>query len=277
MRLKEYINELKIMYPDKVADVLMEECKPFIDDFIKRKKTFIWRGTLKNLSGPMEKFTPRKNRKPRDMPKYLHDYLDMVFKSEFGWRVRSEGVFVSSDKSMAKDFSESGDDAYLFFPIGRYKYVWSPVVKDIYTWLGRSMMTIYYFHDGRKSGSSSWFSSEDMFDTPGLITRDLTYAFEKRDVDEIRVVFEEIKDERDMVLYKWKDTNENASLSAKVTTILTGIINAYKEYIMNSIPKYYSDKNFNQSLEEQELAFKCKEYYLVHGGLEEQIYRYIRG
>jgi hypothetical protein len=156
MRLKFYINEAKSV--DEIYEILSKDCKPFINEFIKRKKTFLWRGTNKYVDS-IQKITPRKDRKPRDMPKEMHKFLDNVFKDNFGWYARSEGVFVASDRYFAEDFSKTGMDAYLFFPIGRYKYVWSPNIKDIYTWLGHSIITIDCFHNNLKK-ASFWFAAE---------------------------------------------------------------------------------------------------------------------
>lgn len=274
MRLKQYINEAKSV--DEIYEILSKDCKPFINDFLKRKKTFLWRGTNKRIDS-IQKITPRKDRKPRDMPKELHKFLDNVFKDNFGWYVRSEGVFVASDRYFAEDFSDTGGDAYLFFPIGRYDYIWSPVIKDIYTWLGRSQIYIEYYHNDEKL-KSSWFISEDMFEAQAVITRPVTKALDAGDANRIVFMINLDHTGENVVLYEWERTNPNASLSGMVTTILTGAIDGYKDYIRKSIPKYYSDKNFRKERgKERELAFKCKEYYLVHNGLEEQIYNYIRG
>lgn len=260
MRLKRYINEARSI--DEIYEILSRDCKPFINEFLKKKKTFIWRGTNKRVDF-IQKITPRKDRKPRDMPKELHKFLDNVFKDNFGWYVRSEGVFASSDRSFAEDFSDTGGDSYLFFPIGRYDYIWSPVIKDIYTWLGRSQMYIEYYHNDDKI-KSSWFISEDMFEAQEVITIPVTKALDAGDAN--RIVFTMNLDHtgESVVLYEWERTNPDASLSSMVATILTGVIDGYKDYIRKSISKYYSDKNFQKKRgKDQELAFKCKEYYLV--------------
>jgi hypothetical protein len=36
----------------------------------------------------------RKNRKPLDTPLQIHNYWNNLFQKKFGWKVRSEGVFV---------------------------------------------------------------------------------------------------------------------------------------------------------------------------------------
>lgn len=73
-----------------------------------------------------QKFSVRSDRKPRDMPKDLHNLLDKTFLEMFGWKARSEGVFVTSGATW------EGEKDSLFFPIGKFKYIWSPRINDLY-------------------------------------------------------------------------------------------------------------------------------------------------
>jgi len=72
--------------------------------------------------------TSRTDRTPVDMPIEYHELLDEQFESEFGWKARSEGVFATHDFRQANAYGM----VYFFFPIGDFKYIWSPKIRDLY-------------------------------------------------------------------------------------------------------------------------------------------------
>jgi len=110
-----------------IIEMLEKDCKQFLKE---SRGTFIWRG-VKNLQSKMGgkdyiKIKPRINRQPTDTPLYIHKYVDKVFKEKFGWPARSEGVFVTGEKARARYFGELAS----VWPIGSFKFVWSPSVRD---------------------------------------------------------------------------------------------------------------------------------------------------
>ena len=136
MRLQKYINNnLNESYMVKdwleVVDKLKQDCKPFIRE--KKKGKWLYRGIKKSMP-PVDIVKPRKNRKPRDMPEDLHDELDYKFKEEFGWKSRSEGVFCTSNMTDAGYYGEP----FIIYPIGKFKYVWSKQISDLYMYLKRN-------------------------------------------------------------------------------------------------------------------------------------------
>ena len=84
------------------------------------------RSTWKNISD-ITVMIPRQDRRPKDTNLYLHNLLDGWYKKKFGWKARSEGVFTYSIQN--EPIGEFGR-IYYFFPIGPYKYVWTPDVED---------------------------------------------------------------------------------------------------------------------------------------------------
>jgi len=113
-------------------NILKKECKYFINEYKKTGlagKIWFYRGSEKKLPKiGIDKIKVRKNRRPRDTPQEIHEMIDSAFKDAFGWYVRSEGVFTISYKSSAKVYGTP----YLFFPVGKYKYVWSTNIEDIF-------------------------------------------------------------------------------------------------------------------------------------------------
>lgn len=67
-----------------------------------------------------------KNRKPIDSSISLHKYAGEWFEKHFGHNYRSNAVFAGSDTS-----GYSGE-RYLIFPIGKWSYVWSTKIADLY-------------------------------------------------------------------------------------------------------------------------------------------------
>ena len=83
-----------------------------------------------NLEFDLFKKTVRKNRRAMDTAANLSKVIDDWFEEEHGIRARSEAVFC---------FGEAGRaNAYMYgpvcavFPIGKFTYVWSPKVVDLY-------------------------------------------------------------------------------------------------------------------------------------------------
>jgi hypothetical protein len=146
-RLLSYINESG--YDDyeevkDIAEILMDNCAPFLKELKKTQyKYMLYRGYKKDVSKSVEFVKPRKNRRPKDTPLALHNLLDDLFKKKFGWKVRSEGVFVAPRNFPLSDYGR----VYLFFPVGKFKYVWSPKVSDLYEELDW-ITTAYYYDSG---------------------------------------------------------------------------------------------------------------------------------
>jgi len=126
---------------------LKKDCKPFLKEIKKYKLFWFWRGSEKDVKH-YEKFETRKNRRPRDTPLWIHNILNKEFKKKFGWSVRSEGVFASSDKYGLYIYGEEN----MFFPVGKYKYVWSPKVNDLLSYIKIKKITV-----------NSLFSYKDFF------------------------------------------------------------------------------------------------------------------
>jgi hypothetical protein len=131
MRLQRYINEAEYtLWWDILIKNIKKNCKPYINALkLFSDNNVFYRGyeTGSNRNVFIKK-TPRKDRKPMNTSIELHNMLDDIFEKKFGWRVRSEGVFTSGN--MGDTFGYG--DEYVFFPIGKFKYVFSPNVNDLF-------------------------------------------------------------------------------------------------------------------------------------------------
>lgn len=146
MRLKNYINE-DVLLADDVFGILKKDCPQTLKILSKSNFAyFIYRASKKTV-GTIEKITPRNNRIPKDMPTKLHNLIDNLFKKKFGWKARSVGVFAASQ--YFNNFNEYGTE-YLFFPIGQFKFVWSPEIKDLYEMFDWDTLSYYKGGDVKK-------------------------------------------------------------------------------------------------------------------------------
>lgn len=137
MRLIHYINEgskKEIELPerwaggeinpeDKIIELIKADCKPYLK---QRGGGLLYRGM--DSFADMLKIKPRKLRKPKDMPLYAHKALDYFFNKKFGWKVRSQGVFCSARYNQAIIYGHG----YSIWPIGKFDFVWSKDIKDLY-------------------------------------------------------------------------------------------------------------------------------------------------
>ena len=135
MRLQRYImNEydsygLNMDRFFSLWQTLLKDCKPYLQEFQKTKSDiFLMRAVTGNRGNTIQKKYPKVDRIPVDTPIEVHDLLNMLFKKEFGWPVRN-GVFAANE--YFDGFEEYGKP-FLFFPIGKYKFVWSPEIKDLW-------------------------------------------------------------------------------------------------------------------------------------------------
>lgn len=126
MRLDNYLNE-NIMTDEEMYSRLKEDCSEYLK-INKRVSRCLFRGTRKTVTNKFGMFFPRNDRKPKDMPEYVHKELDKEFYKKFGWKVRSEGVFATSDWGESKVYGVP----YYFYPSDGFKYVWTKLTYDLY-------------------------------------------------------------------------------------------------------------------------------------------------
>lgn len=124
MRLKQYITETELESTEfeYIIRFIKENCQPFLK---KSKGRFIYRG-MKMVS-PITIKEPRKDRLPRDMELKFYKLLNKAFNDLFGWKARSEGVFVSGSPYNVEDYGP----IYYVFPIKAFEFIWSPNVFDL--------------------------------------------------------------------------------------------------------------------------------------------------
>ncbi len=107
-------------------EVIRKECSKICDMCIKTGN-LLYRGA-EHIYPNFTKVVPRTDRTPLTSPKRLHDKLDNEFKDLFGWKPRSEGVFVSGSQDTAEGYGK----VFITFPKDGFYYLWSNKIEDLY-------------------------------------------------------------------------------------------------------------------------------------------------
>lgn len=243
MRLYSYVNEDFKDESEYISDVITEDCAPFLKEFGNKR---IYRGVKRYVSD-IKRITPRKNRKPKDVSLEVHKLCDNILNSIFGWKARSEGVFVTRDKLTAQGYGSM----YLFFPIGEYKYIWSRYIADMWSLEIPILKTILL----KKMKDKNIIPEEEYNE----------------------LIKEFIKIERNKEVYKAKISS--TILKYKYFTIeeISKKIKEYKKDVDEIEPivkqlfkNIYLKDNIDISVK-NEIMFKCDEYYLINPKYERYI------
>lgn len=109
----------------KVANFISLNCKPFLLQ-VSPTEDLLWRGVTSHRDDYQLNVT-HTDRIPKMTDPILHVLTDNFFEEKFGIRPRSSGVFTTGNRSQAADYGEP----VIVFPVGNFKFVWSPVVADL--------------------------------------------------------------------------------------------------------------------------------------------------
>jgi hypothetical protein len=131
MRLNKFLNEelSKLIKSEikRAVELIEKNVEKSFTDIIKSTNHFLYRGYSKNIDIIAE-VKPRNDRKPKDTNKFAHEEMDNFFLKKFDWKARSNGVFTTPSFIAAEIYGYP----CIFFPIGSYKFIWSPEVSDFY-------------------------------------------------------------------------------------------------------------------------------------------------
>lgn len=139
MKFKQYLKEeyIQPLIEDEVMtkaqyDKFLKDCQLFLDETDKMYKPTepLFRGVSRYTG--MSKFTIKQshlhNREPMNTDAQVHRLLNDAFDAKFGWKARN-GVFVTSNDKDARRYGH----LFYFIPIGRFEFIWSPKIVDLYT------------------------------------------------------------------------------------------------------------------------------------------------
>jgi len=128
------VNEVLIFESDKtneyyqIARYINEMCQPYLTEIdFSPEHNILFRG-MKKVPEIISVEKTRKDRRPTATPQAIHELSDNYFYEKFGIKPRSEGTFATRSYGQAKGFGVPA----VIFPVGEFKYVWSPKVADMY-------------------------------------------------------------------------------------------------------------------------------------------------
>jgi len=225
MRFQQYINEATEFTSEEIVKILKRDCKPFL-----KEKTFFWRGIEKRKTKDIEIFPSRQERKPKDTSKEAQKILDRLFKKKFGWKPRSTGIFTLRYKVSVMEYG----DPYLFFPIGKFKFLYSSQIIDLYDRLYYALR-IYRRPDWGKKHYDTPFSLDLFRKLNRSIPKPSIYKPDQLEIEERKKY------------NKWLETEYKRTL-----------------LLNKKIIELYTSKNLSNAPKRGEVMFGCKFYYLVH-------------
>jgi len=123
--LKEYAepDELK-----RYIELIKRDCQPYLQ---QAKPFDSYTQLLRGMGGRNDNFLKKQirleNRKPKDIPQELHNRINQYFEQHYGASFRN-ALFTSSDYIQAENYG----NVYYIFPIGDFKFLWSPDIEDLF-------------------------------------------------------------------------------------------------------------------------------------------------
>jgi hypothetical protein len=251
-RLDKFIDESET--GREIISLLKKNCKNFINELKGGIKHCLYRGYgTKSINGFIILKPHIDDREPVDTPKELHNYLNDKFKKKFGWNVRN-GVFTfPSDLATYKYGNNS-----LFFPIGKYRYVYSKVFEDLYEHVDNLRFIIPFF-DGGELNTSSLHDDYLRIYGKGM-EGDWHYNGKPTGYKEMRRLVNKIKDENDGNI----DYNKIEWVPKVSEETYYEIKREKMENEIDSIIKTYKSSNLKNTKPYVEIIFDCDKYYLIN-------------
>lgn len=113
---------------EKLIKDIKSQCAPFLQEV--DGVHMLYRG-VKGIFGKTDFLIKnrRLDRQPKDMAGHLQKQIDESMYKRFRWKPRSQGVFAIGSRIEASEYGRP----WVFIPIGKFRFVWSPIVQDAYT------------------------------------------------------------------------------------------------------------------------------------------------
>ena len=259
----KYLNE-KSPTKEDLIDLIQTNCQPFLKEMRQNNiKDFLYRGVNYGLNYWEVKKT-RTDRKPKDTKQKIHELLDDLFLKKFGWRARSQGVFAIGDK--LKICQKGYGHHHIFFPIGKYKYLWSPLVEDLYVQIN---MGNYHEFD-EYVAKSNW---DDIYGPNEIKGKKKLgkWIFKNKEEFSSDINYYDLRDMLDIKYGKKNIKPSDVEWIPKVT--LKDYLKQEKENwekirkrkIEDNIISTYEKNGLKDAIESShEIMFNCKEYLLIN-------------
>ena len=168
MKSKEFIVENIITEDEfkRYLDTIKRHCQPYLQQNPWPLTKPLWRG-MRDSREFILKEVRKTDRKTVDTPKPVHDTLNHAFSKLFGIPYRN-GLFATGKKADALSYGNE----FLIFPAGRFKFIWSPQIKDIWD----ELVTKFYINRDHNQSKEEleriyeYFTTTDLYRVDSLPT-----------------------------------------------------------------------------------------------------------
>jgi hypothetical protein len=137
MNFSNYITESDKI--DSLFDTLNKECSQFIKEYKRGICSFVRTSESYESKFTVDMFSvkQRTDRRPSDTPLLVHNRIDELLKSKFGWKPRSEGLFAWIAKNRGSTWhwnriSNFSKIIRIVFPTNGYKYIYNDKIPDVF-------------------------------------------------------------------------------------------------------------------------------------------------
>jgi hypothetical protein len=274
MKLQRYLTETTDLILENGPEIwqkLKKECRPFLKEYKKTGlvgKKVIYRGdsvrdvNTKKYSGIRE-IIPRQNRRPKDMPPALHNKFDEDFNNRHGWYARSEGVFTVAKKNTAASYGKP----YLFFPTGKYRYLWTPETEDLYSFAdGENLLS---YGDDTYDDYSGDYETEDNWNREyGEGSGGGHWEYKGEEVSDYRSDRDDVEDEmkeREGDEYEWGEVEwiPEETLDDYIIQKKEEDVDRQENEILDMVNSYTNKDLKAAIVSNHEIMFDVKSYYIV--------------
>lgn len=121
----------------EAAELVVRDCKPLLQDLNINQKEEIGAHLLYRGINNQHLFVNkkvRKDRKPTDTPRPIHDIIDQWFEQNTGIKARSNGLFATNEQERPYFYGTK----YFIFPKGQYRLLSSPKVHDLFNYIAQT-------------------------------------------------------------------------------------------------------------------------------------------
>jgi hypothetical protein len=276
MKLIKFLNEkIELDTINDIGKLIRKDCKKYINEVVK-SNIVLYRGMFdstpsrgKSIHDGFFRIKTRKNREPADTPIEIHNYINNQFKKNFGWNVRSEGVFVVKNKRISWNYGT----AFIFFPIGDYKYIYSNKIYDLYTHIEDGPdFYMYALKDDKEKAISDYLrqSFKNQYEKEyGEFTKNGEYIFRDKPTGEYEYYKATLVIKRKYPDITKAEIDEELVWEPEISfdIFLDEKLERFKKifyYDIDKIMKTYKTSNIKSADDDTEIIFKCKEYYVLH-------------
>ena len=136
MRLQKHLTEA-YSTPQIIWADIQARCKPFLKEWLpifrnkkERDDIYLLRGT-DSISDDFGEKKVRTDRVPSATKRQISQDVDDAMYKRFKIHGRKASIFCTGNEDTAESYGKS----FIVFPVGAYKYLWSPVVEDLFVYL----------------------------------------------------------------------------------------------------------------------------------------------